>query len=80
MRGLLHKLGARRHSGVNSDAGGHSGYAPANTPTADDHEFLGDEDMALHGADHVIYTPYCIVAPEYELQLSVPINTVSGKC
>ena len=79
MRGLLHKLGARRHSGVNSDAGGHSGYAPANTPTADDHAFLGDEDMALHGADHVIYTPDCIVAPEYELQPSVPINAVSGK-
>ncbi|RVX07838.1 hypothetical protein CK203_021798 [Vitis vinifera] len=55
----------------------HSGYAPTNTPTADDHAFLGDEDMALHGADHVIYTPDCIVAPEYELQPSVPINAVS---
>ncbi|KAL6330495.1 hypothetical protein AAG906_040425 [Vitis piasezkii] len=39
MRGLMHKLGTRRHSGVNSDAGGPSSYAPASTPTADDHAF-----------------------------------------
>nr|CAN80481.1 hypothetical protein VITISV_036329 [Vitis vinifera] len=77
MRGLMHKLGARRHSGVNSDAGGHSGYAPANTPTADDHAFPGDEDMASHAADHVIDTPDRVVAPEFELQPSVPINAVS---
>ena len=54
MRGLMHKLGARRHSGVNSDAGGHFGYAPANTPTANDHAFLGVECMASHAAYHVI--------------------------
>ena len=79
MRGLMHKLGARRHSGVNSDAGGHSGDAPANTPTVDDHAFLGDEYMASHAADHVIDTPDRVVAPEFELQPSVPINAVSGK-
>ena len=79
MRGLMHKLGTRRHSGVNSDAGGHSSYAPANTPTADDHEFPGDEYMASHAADHVLDTPDRVVAPEYELQPSVPINVVSGK-
>ncbi|WJZ83062.1 hypothetical protein VitviT2T_002773 [Vitis vinifera] len=77
MRGLMHKLGARRHSGVNSDVGGHSSYAPANTPTTDDHAFLGDEYMASHVADHVLDTPDRVVAPEYELQPSVPINVVS---
>ena len=75
----MHKLGARRHSGVNSNAGGHSGYAPANTPTVDGHAFPGDEDMASHGADHVIYTPDRIVTLEYELQPSAPFNAVSGK-
>ena len=75
----MHKLGARRHSGVNSDVAGHSGYAPANTSTADDHAFPGEEDMAWHGADHVIYTLDRVVAPDYELQPSVPINPVSGK-
>ena len=79
MRGLMHKLGARRHSGVNSDVGGHSSYAPANTPTTDDHAFLGDEYMASHVADHVLDTPDRVVAPEYELHPSVPINVVSGK-
>ena len=79
MRGLMHKLGARRHSGVNSDAGGHFGYAPANTRTTDDHAFPGDEDMASHAANHVIDTPDRVVAPEFELQPSVPINAVSGK-
>ena len=79
MRGLMHKLGTRRHSGVNSDAGGHSSYAPASTPTADDHAFPGDEYMASHVADHVLDTPDRVVAPEYELQPSVPINVVSGK-
>eukprot|EP00261_Vitis_vinifera_P040977 XP_019082220.1 PREDICTED: uncharacterized protein LOC109124366 isoform X1 [Vitis vinifera] len=77
MRGLMHKLGTRRHSGVNSYAGGHSSYAPANTPTADDHAFPGDEYMASHAADHVLDTPDRVVAPEYELQPSVPINVVS---
>ncbi|WJZ87677.1 hypothetical protein VitviT2T_007043 [Vitis vinifera] len=77
MRGLMHKLGTRRHSGVNSDAGGHSSYAPANTPTTDDHAFPGDEYMASHAADHVLDTPDRVVAPEYELQPSVPINVVS---
>ncbi|RVW75149.1 hypothetical protein CK203_053906 [Vitis vinifera] len=43
MRGLMHKLGTRRHSGVNSNAGGHSSYAPANTPTVDDHAFPDGE-------------------------------------
>ncbi|KAL6340410.1 hypothetical protein AAG906_006066 [Vitis piasezkii] len=79
MRGLMHKLGTRRHSGVNSDAGGHSSYAPASTPTADDHAFPGDEYMASHAAYHVLDTPDRVVAPEYELQPSVPINVVSGK-
>ncbi|WKA06497.1 hypothetical protein VitviT2T_024393 [Vitis vinifera] len=77
MRGLMHKLGTRRHSGVNSDAGGHSSYAPASTPTADDHAFPGDEYMASHAAYHVLDTPDRVVAPEYELQPSVPINVVS---
>ncbi|KAL6312011.1 hypothetical protein AAG906_017689 [Vitis piasezkii] len=45
MRGLMHKLGTRRHSGVNSDAGGHSSYAPASTPTADDHAFPDGEEQ-----------------------------------
>ncbi|RVW53414.1 hypothetical protein CK203_085006 [Vitis vinifera] len=77
MRGLMHKLGTQRHSGVNSDAGGHSSYAPANTPTTDDHAFPDDEYMASHAADHVLDTPDRVVAPEYELQPSVPINVVS---
>ncbi|RVW67746.1 hypothetical protein CK203_065492 [Vitis vinifera] len=77
MRGLMHKLGSRRHSGVNSAAGGHSSYAPASTPTADDHAFPGDEYMASHAAYHVLDTPDRVVAPEYELQPSVPINVVS---
>ncbi|KAL6316999.1 hypothetical protein AAG906_026699 [Vitis piasezkii] len=77
MRGLMHKLGTRRHSGVNSDAGGPSSYAPASTPTADDHAFPGDEYMASHAAYHVLDTPDRVVAPEYELQPSVPINVVS---
>ncbi|RVW37815.1 hypothetical protein CK203_087862 [Vitis vinifera] len=77
MRGLMHKLGTRRHSGVNSDAGGHSSYAPASTPTVDDHAFPGDEYMASHAAYHVLDTPDRVVAPEYELQPSVPINVVS---
>ncbi|KAL6313824.1 hypothetical protein AAG906_010243 [Vitis piasezkii] len=77
MRGLMHKLGTRRHSRVNSDAGGHSSYAPASTPTADDHAFPGDEYMASHAAYHVLDTPDRVVAPEYELQPSVPINVVS---
>ncbi|KAL6333018.1 hypothetical protein AAG906_020038 [Vitis piasezkii] len=41
----MHKLGTRRHSGVNSDAGGHSSYAPASTPTADDHAFPDGEEQ-----------------------------------
>ncbi|RVW14793.1 hypothetical protein CK203_091052 [Vitis vinifera] len=77
MRGLMHKLGTRRHTGVNSDAGGHSSYAPASPPTADDHAFPGDEYMASHAAYHVLDTPDRVVAPEYELQPSVPINVVS---
>ncbi|XP_059591128.1 uncharacterized protein LOC132253375 [Vitis vinifera] len=77
MHGLMHKLGTRRHSGVNSDAGGHSSYAPASPPTADDHAFPGDEYMASHAAYHVLDTPDRVVAPEYELQPSVPINVVS---
>ena len=75
----MHKLGTQRHSGVNSDAGGHSSYAPANTPTTDDHAFPDDEYMASHAANHVLDTPDRVVAPEYELQPSVPINVVSGK-
>ncbi|WJZ81650.1 hypothetical protein VitviT2T_001480 [Vitis vinifera] len=78
MCGLMHKLGTRRHSGVNSDVGGHSSYAPANTPTTNDHAFLGDEYMASHAANHVLDTPDRVVAPEYELQSSVPINVVSN--
>ncbi|WJZ85832.1 hypothetical protein VitviT2T_005349 [Vitis vinifera] len=77
MRGLMHKLGTRRHSGVNSDTGSHSSYAPTNTPTADDHAFPGDEYMVSHAAYHVLDTPNRVVAPEYELQPSVPINVVS---
>ncbi|KAL6326042.1 hypothetical protein AAG906_000917 [Vitis piasezkii] len=76
MCGLMHKLGARRHSGVNSDVGGHFGYAPANTPRVDNHAFPGDEDMASHAVDHVIDTLDRVVAPEFELQPSVPINAV----
>ncbi|RVX07411.1 hypothetical protein CK203_022624 [Vitis vinifera] len=77
MRGLMHKLGTRRHSGVNSDTGSHSSYAPTSTPTADDHAFPGDEYMVSHAAYHVLDTPDRVVAPEYELQPSVPINVVS---
>ncbi|RVW23356.1 Kinesin-like protein KIN-14I [Vitis vinifera] len=44
--------------------------------TADDHAFPGDEDMASHAADHVIDTPDRVVAPEFELQPSVPINAM----
>ena len=53
----MQKLGAQRHSQVNSDVVGHSGYAPADNPTTEDHAFLGDSDMPWHGADHVIDTP-----------------------
>ena len=79
MRDLMQKLGARRHSRVNTEATGYSGYAPTDNPTADDHVFPGEEDMPWHGVDHVIYTPDCVVALDYELQPSVPINVVSGK-
>ncbi|RVW15310.1 hypothetical protein CK203_085581 [Vitis vinifera] len=43
----------------------------------DDHAFPGDEYMASHAAYHVLDTPDRVVAPEYELQPSVPINVVS---
>ena len=45
MRDLMQKLGARRHSRVNTEATGYSGYAPTDNPTADDHVFPGEEDM-----------------------------------
>ena len=79
MCGLMHKLGARRHSRVNSYAAGHSGYTPTDNPTTEDHAFLGDSDMPWHGADHVIDTPNRVVAPNFELQPSIPINLLSGK-
>ncbi|RVW95664.1 hypothetical protein CK203_031605 [Vitis vinifera] len=44
---------------------------------SDDHAFPGDEYMASHAAYHVLDTPDRVVAPEYELQPSVPINVVS---
>ncbi|RVW99293.1 hypothetical protein CK203_030627 [Vitis vinifera] len=46
--------------------------------TTNDHAFLGDEYMASHAANHVLDTPDRVVAPEYELQSSVPINVVSN--
>ena len=35
--------------------------------------------MSWHGADHVIDSPNRIVAPDFELQPSVPIHVLSGK-
>ncbi|KAL6328432.1 hypothetical protein AAG906_038307 [Vitis piasezkii] len=77
MCGLMQKLGTRRHSRVNLDATGHFAYAPADNPTTDDHAFIGEEDMPWHGANHVIDTPDCVAAPDYELKPSVPINVLS---
>ena len=76
---LMQKLGAQRHSQVNSNVVGHSGYAPADNPTTEDHAFLGDSDMPWHGADHVIDIPDRVATPNYELQPNVAINVLSGK-
>ncbi|RVW14300.1 hypothetical protein CK203_095403 [Vitis vinifera] len=45
MRDLMQKLGARRHSRVNTEATGYSGYAPTDNPTADDHVFPDCEEQ-----------------------------------
>ena len=75
----MQKFGAWRHSRVNSDAAGHSGDAPVDNPTTDDHAFPGGEDMPWHGADHVINIPDRVATPNYELQPNVAINVLSGK-
>ena len=76
---IMQKFGAWRHSRVNSDAAGHSGDAPVDNPTTDDHAFPGGEDMPWHGADHVINIPDRVATPNYELQPNVAINVLSGK-
>ena len=73
------KVRVRRFSRVNLDVVGHFCYAPADNPTADEHVFLGEEDMSWHGADHVIDTLDRVATLNYKLQPSVPINVLSGK-
>ncbi|KAL6348564.1 hypothetical protein AAG906_016074 [Vitis piasezkii] len=77
MCSLMQKLGAQRHSGINSDVASHSGYAPINNPTIDDHAFPSEEDMPWHGADHVIDSPDRVATLDFELQPSVPIHVLS---
>ena len=76
---LMQKFRAWRHSRVNSDVAGHSGDAPVDNPTTDDHAFPGEEDMPWHDANHVIDIPDRVATPNYELQPSVAINVLSGK-
>ncbi|RVW18635.1 hypothetical protein CK203_104263 [Vitis vinifera] len=70
-------IGAQRHSGVSSDVVGHSGYALVDNPTHEDHAFPSEKDMPWHGVDHVLDTPDCNVALDFELQPNGRIHVQS---
>ena len=57
MRGLMHRLDARRERSRPLPAAGHSGYAAYDFPEAEQHSDYARDDMACHGTKNVPNTP-----------------------
>ena len=57
MRGLMHRLDARKERSLPPPAVGHSGYATYNFPEAEQHSNYAVDDMACHGTKDVPDTP-----------------------
>ncbi|KAL6326025.1 hypothetical protein AAG906_038517 [Vitis piasezkii] len=78
MRGLMHRLDARRERSQPSPAAGHSGYAAYDFPEAEQHSDYGRDDMACHGTKDVLDTP--IRHPILPLRsMIVPPSNRSGR-
>ena len=57
MRGLIHRLDARRERSVHSPTAGHSGYAADDFPEAEHDSPYARYDMPFHRTEEVLDTP-----------------------